>query len=139
VILKVVAIRQNSADTRGEPSKGTKFVSIQIVADNSKGTEEWDIEPAALKLKDVDGNVYEVELFTSVAEPTLKSGVIDAGDRVRGWVTFQVGVSIDVSSLRLRYEGTLSKSGWITLSSVVEAPRGDRSGLPPIFPEGETL
>ena len=113
-----------------KPDEGNKFVSVQIVVDNTKGEDEWDVKPDKFILKDAEGNVYETESsiagLVKITQPTLKSGKVDGGDLVRGWITFQVGTAVNVKSLRLRYEdsGVLSvssvKSGWIALSAVTK-------------------
>lgn len=131
VVVKVVAVKDNVVPVNDytKPDEGNKFVSIQIVMDNAKGKDEWSVKPDKFVLKDDEGNVYEAkEALTSfgITQPTLKSGIIDGGDLVKGWITFQVGNTVNLKSLKLRYEdsGFMSestvKSGWIALSSVVK-------------------
>jgi hypothetical protein len=129
VMVKVVAIKDNvvPVDEFTKPDEGNKFVSIQIVLDNTKGQDEWKVKPDKFILKDEEGNVYEAkEEFSSLTQPTLKAGVVDGGDLVKGWISFQVASSLNLRSLKLRYEeaGFISeptvKSGWIALSAVLK-------------------
>ena len=108
-----------------KPDSGNKFMSVQVIVDNTNGKDGWEIKPENLVLKDTEGNVYQPEGNTfglvEVTKPTLKSGILDSGDLVKGWVTFQIGSTVDVKSARLRYEQTLFesvKSGWLALSAV---------------------
>jgi hypothetical protein len=51
--------------------------------------------------------------------PSLKSVLVDRGDIVKGWITFQVGIDVNVKLLKLRYEeSSETKSGWIELKNV---------------------
>lgn len=131
VMVKVVAVKDNavSANDYIKPDEGNKFISIQIVMDNTKGEDDWSVKPDKFVLKDDEGNVYEAkETFTSsgATQPTLKSGVVDAGDLVKGWITFQIGNNVNLKSLKLRYEDSsfmsesTVKSGWIVLSAVLK-------------------
>lgn len=130
VYLKVAAIKDNagSEDQYLNLGKGQKFVSVQIILDN-RGEDEWLVKPDKFKLKDAKGNVYGTDTTSllnliGITEPTLKSCVVDGGDFVRGWVTFEVDGAADVKSSRFRYEDTdlfsktTVKSGWIALSPV---------------------
>jgi Domain of unknown function (DUF4352) len=132
VVIRIAAVKDNvvSAEEYTKPDAGNKFVSIQIVMDNSKGLEDWEAKPDNFKLKDTEGNIYETESrilgSTKVTQPTLKAGMVDSGDLVRGWITFQVGSSVSLKSLKLRYEDSpfLSesplKSGWIALATIIK-------------------
>jgi hypothetical protein len=125
IVIRIVALKDTapSANEFNGPDKGNKFLSIQIIVDNTKGREEWEVEPRNFKLKDAEGNVYEIESLSEVAQPTLKSGKVDAGDLVKGWITFQVGEGVNIKTMKLRHEDsvlseTAAKSAWIPLSSV---------------------
>ncbi len=127
VVLKIVAVKDNAMTENdySKPDSGNKFMSVQVIVDNTNGKDGWEIKPENLVLKDTEGNVYQPEGNTfglvEVTKPTLKSGILDSGDLVKGWVTFQIGSTVDVKSARLRYEQTLFesvKSGWLALSAV---------------------
>lgn len=132
VVIKVVGLKDNAAAAEAtKPAEGNKFISVQIIIDNSKGEEEWQVKPEAFKLKDAEGNIYETTgnpyLSTAVTQPTLKQGPVDSGDFVKGWITFEVGSAVKAKSLKIRYEdsGVLGsdltvKSGWILLSEFVK-------------------
>lgn len=131
ILVKVVSVKDNvvSANEYIKPDAGNKFVSVQVVIEN-KSLDEWEVKPDEFKLKDAEGSVYETETsftgLSDITQPTLKSGAVDNDDFVKGWITFQVGSSVNVKSLKLRYEdsGILSgptvKSGWISLSAVLK-------------------
>ncbi len=132
VVVKITAVKDNAVAVNEyfKPDEGNKFVSVQVVIEN-KSLDDWKVEPDNFKLKDAEGNVYETEnaIFglSEVTKPTLKSGLVDGGDLVKGWITFQVGSSVNVKDLRLRYEDFISllsesnfKSGWISLSAVLK-------------------
>lgn len=130
VTVKIVAVKDNVVSDKDytKPDAGNKFVSVQIVIDNTKSENEWQVEPDKFKLKDAEGNIYNTESSmlsaSGITQPTLKSGSVDGGDLVKGWITFQVGSAVNVKSLKIRYEDsgfmseTAVKSGWIGLSSV---------------------
>jgi hypothetical protein len=63
VVVRIVAVRDNvpPASEYTVPGKGNKFVSIQIVVDNSKGDTEWEVKPDNFRIKDAEGSVYDAE------------------------------------------------------------------------------
>lgn len=125
VFIKLVAVKDNPSvqNQFGGPRQGNKFVAIQLTLTN-KGTEDWRFDTSNFKVKDAEANVYNVDTIVEPAEPTLKSGLIDAGDIVKGWISFQIGETLDVKSLKLRYEGGFdgggSRSGWIAVSAIAK-------------------
>lgn len=130
ITVKVVAVKDNAVAGSEfmKPAAGNKFVSVQIVMENIKGVDEWAVKPDKFKLKDAEGSVYDTEnsLMGAVTQPTLKAGILDIGDLVKGWITFQVGDAVNIKTLKIRYEdagfmsATAVKSGWINLSSVIK-------------------
>lgn len=117
VIVRPMAARDNAAPANeyDKPAEGKKFVAIQIAIDNRKGKEEFYVTPSDLKLKDDEGSEYEVT-FSDTAQPALRSGTLDGGDIVKGWVTFEVDAAVKGKMLRLRYESFDNKTAWIPLS-----------------------
>jgi hypothetical protein len=59
----------------------------------------------------------------NLAKPQLNGDVVDSGDLVKGWLTFEIPEDLNIKSLKLRYEynGLMAKhfkSGWVYLSAV---------------------
>lgn len=125
VVVKVVAFREGMGlpDKYIEPREGNKFVSVQIVFEN-RGEKEWDLDPDGFEIKDAEGSVYEHNVMNPmVAEPPLKRRVLDGGELVKGWVSFEIIAATSVGSLSLRYESTTGlhpreKSQWIPFSAI---------------------
>jgi hypothetical protein len=130
ILVRVAEVREQLVTAEEDVliSEEYKSVSVQIVIENS-GTEDWDIRPSNFIVKDANGYLYDIEgsvFTTKISEPTLKSGVVDGGDLVRGWLTFRVGKDIDLKNFKIRYEEsaayaeTTVKSDWINLSAAVK-------------------
>lgn len=124
VIIKVVAVRDlvSGVNEYVKPKEGNKFIAVQVVVDNTNGVDDWEVIPDYFKLKDSENNTYDPPYFVLI-RPALVNGIVDEGDLVKGWITFEIYKDIDIKTLRLRYEynGFATdnyKSGWIFLSAV---------------------
>lgn len=125
VIIKAIRVcdRVSGVSEYVKPGTGNKLIAVQIVVDNSNGTEDWDVIPNYFKLKDSENNTYDPPLYFGLIRPTLISGIVDSGDLVKGWITFEISNDTDINTLKLRYEynGYLKDkftSAWIFLYSV---------------------
>ncbi len=126
VFIKVVGVEDSVSEKKSNtevPLLLGKHIAVQIVIDNSGGKEDWEVFPEYFKLKDALNNTF-MPAFLDVAFPILNKDIVDAGDSVRGWITFEVPENTDIKSLKLRYElnriflDKPVKSGWIYLSAV---------------------
>lgn len=116
-IVKITTIEDDvSSDNQFvKPKEGNRFIAIQILFDNTNGNGNITANPLFFKLKDIEGNEYNAELM-SAKEPALGSSEVEAGDILKGWVTFQVSSSLDIETLKFRYVAFSKKSNWINLS-----------------------
>ncbi len=86
-IVEVAAIEDVSATDMWKPDKGNKFVAIEVVYENISD------EPAPYNVYDwtlFDSDSYSYQPAISIKEPTLNSGDLNSGKKVRGWITFEV-------------------------------------------------
>ena len=68
--------------------EGKKLVAVDIT---QRGiTQGTPYNPLYFSVQDTDGYVYDKSFFSADIEPTFGHGDLAAGQRVRGWVTFQV-------------------------------------------------
>jgi hypothetical protein len=81
------------------PSSGKKFVVIEVLYENT-GSDKVSYNPYDWKVSDASGFKYD-ESFTG-EEPALHSGDLNRGEKVRGFITFEVptngtGLTVKVS------------------------------------------
>jgi hypothetical protein len=116
-IVKVLAVKDNAAPATEyeKPDADKKLVAVQVIVDNRAGTEDIDVSGLNFKVKDEDGGVYDVSLADSSDQPTLKSGSVESGELVKGWITFELPNAVKAGKLRLRYELADRKTAWIQM------------------------
>lgn len=115
-VLKVVN-KKNVVSTQNaflKPKKGNKFAAVQVIIDNRNSTKDINISPISFNLKDKDGYVYSYSMTASI-EPKLSNGTLDAGDILKGWLTFEVRSSVNINSMKIKYSGFMENSPWIPL------------------------
>jgi DNA-binding CsgD family transcriptional regulator len=117
-----------SENQRVQPEEGQKFIGIDVIIDNTRGTERITVYPNNFMLKDADGFEYSSNRPVMLREePELLTDNIEVGDFIRGWIYFQVPVSVDMDTARLRYDDSPKKSDWIALSEVSERDESSSS------------
>lgn len=80
------------------PDEGNIFLVVDVTIESL--SEDASYNPLYFKVKDSDGFEYNSN-FTA-PDPSLKSGELSAGDKVRGNVSFEVPA--DATGLELSYE-----------------------------------
>jgi hypothetical protein len=123
-IVKITTIEDDvSSDNQFvKPKEGNRFIAIQILLDNTDGNGNVTANPLFFKLKDTEGNEYNVELM-GTKDPALGSSEVEVGDIVKGWITFQIPNSLDIEAMKLRYVAFSKKSDWINLSGEATPPQ----------------
>lgn len=116
-IVKVLAVKDNAAPATEyeKPDVGKKLVAVQVLVDNRAGADDLEVSGLNFKVKDDEGGVYDVGLSDSSDQPTLKSGSVESGELVKGWITFELSSAIKAGKLRLRYEYVDRKTAWISM------------------------
>lgn len=116
-IVKVLTVKDNAAPATEyeKPEANKKLVAVQVIVDNRAGTEDIDVSGLNFKVKDEEGGVYDVSLSDSSDQPTIKSGSVESGELVKGWITFELPVAVKIVKLRLRYELADRKTAWIQM------------------------
>ena len=71
------------------PETGMKFVAVEVLVTNiSKEPVDYN---SLFDFKISDDNSYEYDIcMFGAKEPSLKAGNINAGRKIRGWLTFEV-------------------------------------------------
>lgn len=81
------------------PDPGFHFEVVEVTIENKQAADTWSYNPFDFEIADSEGFRYEAS-FSSL-EPELPSGELRPGDKVRGFITFQV--SDGVTGKRLLY------------------------------------
>jgi len=90
-------LNANSGNEFITPKSGNRFVAVQVLYENT-GSDPYDYNPFDWKLTDEAGFSYETT-YAGIG-PELHSGTIQAGERARGFMTFEVPTS--ATSLKLK-------------------------------------
>ena len=113
----MLTVKDNAAPATEyeKPEANKKLVAVQVIVDNRGGTEDIDISELNFKIKDEEGGVYDVAGSDSSDQPTLKSGSVEGGELVKGWITFELPGTIKTARLRLKYELADRKTSWMSM------------------------
>ncbi|MCA1667637.1 MAG: DUF4352 domain-containing protein [Thermomicrobia bacterium] len=81
-----------------KPKDGNRFVAVDVTIENT------DTKPASYNalyatVKDTDGRQYDAT-FTDVVNPALSAGDNSPGDKIRGWVVFEVPVGAKMATFK---------------------------------------
>lgn len=68
------------------PPKNGTYVALDVTIEATAGKVSYN--PLYWSARDADGHEYNFGVFAP--EPTLKSGELAAGEKVRGWIAFDV-------------------------------------------------
>ena len=83
------------------PDDGDRYLAADVtqMAGEDGDRSSW----SSFSAQDSEGYIYDGTLWADL-EPIFDSGVIGAGQTVRGWVTFEVPESAVVITIRVRYD-----------------------------------
>ncbi len=97
-ILKLVNVKEDFTPSHSyfNGSEGSRVVAIQVIIDNTHNDEDFRCNPAAFTIKDKEGNCYSKQ--TSAIEPSLPLDDVEAGELLKGWITFHIPDSILISN-----------------------------------------
>lgn len=84
------------------PTEGTKLVAVEIVVGNESG-EQITVNALNTILIDTNGYLYEAELAGRDGQIELVD--LNAGERVRGWVAFEIPENATPESVRYQVTG----------------------------------
>ncbi len=94
-----------------KPKKDYQHLAIFVEIVN-KGNRRVEINPVGFKIKDKEGRMYSAQ--SSRMEPRLPSTKLEAGDRVSGWITYEIPWNVYKEDLRIKVEhGYDSSYGWM--------------------------
>ena len=99
---------------------GMKLVSVELIINTHK--EEFDVNSFYFKIKDKSGGVYNSGMTSR--KPSLKAGKVEPGDKVRGWLSFEVPEN--AVELRIQYDKFGTKSRWIYTSEAHDGANGQK-------------
>ncbi|MCW3085836.1 MAG: hypothetical protein JWP12_3202 [Bacteroidetes bacterium] len=72
-----------------QPSEGMRFYCINVEYSNPTSDLILDANPLQWKLYDSEGYAYEMAIADS-KEPELKMASINPGNKLKGWITFEI-------------------------------------------------
>jgi hypothetical protein len=79
-----------------QPASGFRFYTIEVMYfNNSASTRRYDRR--SLKLRTEDGRLWDP--LSNGRTPMLESGTLIPGERVTGWVTFEIPMTIKANGL----------------------------------------
>lgn len=80
-------------------SLGMRFVAIDLTVENSSTSSSHYLYAGDFRLTDKDDFAYEAE-FIGGPEPRLLSGELFSGDKIRGWIVFEVNEGTALGQLQ---------------------------------------
>lgn len=111
---KIIAVRESTTgDLIEKPKTGYKHVGINMNLTNPN-TTRYFYSSSYFKLLSSAGNSYNTSLFSAL-EPVLKTGFIEAGKEVTGYLVFEVPAATKVSDLTLQYKNAENEIRWALL------------------------
>jgi len=109
------------------PDADMLFLAFEVIIDNTNGSQA--IEGANIMfdpfiLKDKKGYTFKRNIMASdFVQPALSTDDVPPGEKIRGWIVFEVNKSDPVSDLSLQYRAHFKrdlKSPWLNLTGVVK-------------------
>jgi len=98
-----------------KPKDGFIFIGVQVIIDNTNGKTAIKSNSMYFILKDTDGTRFNSSIF-KIIEPHLVASDIDAGDKIKGWIGFEIQKNTNIDKLQIRYESFSDKSDWINIT-----------------------
>lgn len=91
VVLTVLNVTKMDKIGFFNPNPGNTFLVVEVLIENSSRPDEMPYNPLYFSLKDSNNFEYNVSLVSP--NPSLKSGTLPAGSKVRGNIAFDVSPS----------------------------------------------
>lgn len=86
-----------------DPVEGKKLIAVDIIVANVSGAEPVETNPLSATLVDSEGFVYDPELGS--VDGQLVMADLNPGERVRGWIAFEVPEETVARSIRFEISG----------------------------------
>lgn len=85
-----------------EAASGSRFVAFDVTLENlgAEVHEVPEIDGYEFILTDADAYAYSRNYISGVPEPGLASLPIEPGEKLRGWIWFEIGAAAALSSLQ---------------------------------------
>ena len=93
VIITAISITKTAQIGLFTAGQGNIYLDVEVMIDNASRGDKIPYNPFYFKVKDADGNTYPAAL-TSL-EPSLKTGDLDKGEKVRGHIAFEVNARVN--------------------------------------------
>ena len=104
-----------------QPDENMRFVTFDIVIDNTNGTGDIELDGVFGSFEVRDTNGYSsspIGWSSLLVEPVLSTiAKIEQGELLRGWVTLQIHVDSPLDGLRIRIKTLKIQSSWITIKN----------------------
>ncbi len=89
-----------------KPPPGYKLVAVEVIVGNNKD-DKMSVNPLNAHLVDTRGFVWQVELGGRDGKQ-LDSGEIGKGEKVRGWISFEIPTDATPDAVRMEYGNMFS-------------------------------
>lgn len=110
-----------------QPDEGNKFFAVNVLVDNSKGSADLsgvNAFSSPFILKDSEGYTYSINVMVyKLLKPSFPASIA-AGEKSRGWITYEVIQSVTPKDLRLQYKDDENTSAWIGLAGLTDSAGG---------------
>jgi len=102
-----------------QPREGMRFVALDIMIDNTKGTRNLKLSvfTSMIEARDPQGYLYTVlSLGDDMVQPRMDpNALIEKGDIMRGWTIISIKKDTPINTLRIRLNATKDQSNWMEL------------------------
>jgi hypothetical protein len=88
IALTVLSVSKADSISIWTPESGNVFLIIEVLIENVSRDDETPYNPFYFSVKDGDG--FEASTAIAAPDPSLQSGTLPKGDKVRGFVAFEV-------------------------------------------------
>lgn len=93
------------------PAKGLMHIGLLVEVENGS-PNSISVNPMYFQIKDEEGVVYPA-VRSYRFSPALQPSEVTPGDKVKGWLTYEVSSRADIEAMRLMYVAGRDKTGWI--------------------------
>ena len=103
----VNALRDNLPGSQFEkPPAGQRWLGFDVTIEATADGLRYN--PLYFSLQDADAYGYEAKFISAGPVPPLSTGQLNAGDKIRGWVFFEVPAAASLFALRVQPDPTSS-------------------------------
>ncbi len=85
---------ESTADLSSDPAEGNQYVVFDVTITNV-GDEDFPYNSFFFTLKDSEGFEYDRGFVIGGPGQELSSGRLDPGDKIRGWMIFEVPIEVE--------------------------------------------